>query len=52
VPPDDLPRWTRRSGRNHIKSAFYGNLKFAFPEGQPDKGKLVFEKDGGWSCRA
>jgi hypothetical protein len=32
-----------------IKSAFYGNLKFAFPKGQPDKGKLVFDKDGGWT---
>jgi hypothetical protein len=26
-----------------------GNLKFTFPEGQPEKGKLVFDKDGGWT---
>lgn len=31
-----------------INSAFYGNLKFVFPNGQPEKGKLVFDKDGGW----
>lgn len=32
-----------------IASALYGNLKYAFPKRQPDKGKLVFDKDGGWT---
>jgi len=32
-----------------IASALYGNLKFTFPEGQPDKGKFIFDKDGGWT---
>ena len=32
-----------------IKSAFYGNLKFAFPKGQSEKGKLILDKDGGWT---
>ncbi|MBB4263565.1 hypothetical protein [Bradyrhizobium sp. CIR3A] len=32
-----------------IKSALYGNLKFVFPKGRPEKGKLIFDKDGGWT---
>lgn len=32
-----------------IKSALYGNLKFVLPKGHPDKGKLIFDKDGGWT---
>lgn len=32
-----------------IVSALYGNLKFSYPEGQPEKGEYIFDKDGGWA---
>ncbi|MET4358488.1 hypothetical protein ABIC08_008465 [Bradyrhizobium sp. RT9b] len=27
----------------------YGNLKFSYPEGQPEKGEYIVDKDGGWT---
>ncbi|MET4348987.1 hypothetical protein [Bradyrhizobium sp. RT9a] len=32
-----------------IASALYGNLKFSYPEGQPEKGEYIVDKDGGWT---
>ena len=32
-----------------IKSALYGNLKYAFPKGHPEKGKLIVDQDGAWN---
>ncbi|WP_035981361.1 hypothetical protein [Bradyrhizobium sp. STM 3843] len=32
-----------------IASGLYGNLKFSYPERQPERGKLVLDKDGGWT---
>ena len=32
-----------------IKSALYGNLKYEFPQGHPEKGRLIADKDGAWN---
>jgi hypothetical protein len=32
-----------------IESALYGNLKYAFSKEQPEKGKLILDKDGAWN---
>src|SRR5207302_596500 len=32
-----------------IKSALYGNIKFEFPTGQPEKGRLILGRDGAWN---
>lgn len=32
-----------------IKSALYGNLKYEFPKGHPEKGKLILDQDGAWN---
>jgi hypothetical protein len=32
-----------------IKSALYGNLKYEFPKGHPEKGRLIADKDGAWN---
>lgn len=32
-----------------IKSALYGNLKYAFPKNNPAAGKLIADRDGAWN---
>ena len=32
-----------------IKSALYGNLKYEFPKGRPEKGRLIADKEGAWN---
>ena len=32
-----------------VKSALYGDLKFSFPLGDPEQGKLILDKDGAWN---
>jgi hypothetical protein len=32
-----------------IKSALYGNLKYEFSKGHPEKGKLILDQDGAWN---
>jgi len=32
-----------------IKSALYGNLKYEFPKGYPENGKLILDQDGAWN---
>jgi hypothetical protein len=32
-----------------IKSALYGNLKYQYPMGSPDKGRLILDQDGAWN---
>ena len=32
-----------------IKSALYGNLKYAFPKDNPASGKLIADRDGAWN---
>jgi hypothetical protein len=32
-----------------MKSALYGNLKYEFPKGHLEKGKLIVDQDGAWN---
>jgi hypothetical protein len=32
-----------------IKSALHGNLKYEFPKGHPEKGRLILDQDGAWN---
>ena len=32
-----------------IKSALYGNLKYEFPKGSPEKGRNILDQDGAWN---